>query len=147
MALHCGQMKPPQYQVGRGLDGREGERGVWRERLFQSVIYAFSRIGRCSDWRYFGVLRLLIYDKAGGANPKSWDGCNKALAQFDAAMAMPSLKLPPLLWCQETWKVNGYIHGRLWLPMDGTCNLGGTEKLGKWDDDRHGVVFRRLKSL
>ena len=47
---------------------------------------------RCSDWRYFwlflppslGVLRLLIYDKAGGANPKSLDGCNKALAQFDA---------------------------------------------------------------
>ena len=118
------------------MEGREGERererGLERERLFQSVIYAFSRIGACSDCRYFGVLRLLIYDKAGREGQIRKVGMD-AIKHYHNST--PSLKLPPPLWygvvprdCENEWMRRSLapplLDVKLWA-----------EKLGKRDGD------------
>ena len=77
-----------------------------------------SVTGAISEFCFCGF-RVLIYDGAGGANPKSWDGCNKALAQFDVSATAAKPQTWSLLWCRrQTWKMNGCGGLRLSLAHD-----------------------------
>ena len=81
-----------------------------------------SVTGAISEFCFCGF-RVLIYDRAGGANPKSWDGCNKALAQFDVAATAAKPQTWSLLWCRrQTWKMNGC--GGLRLSLARRATLG-----------------------
>ena len=99
-----------------------------------------SVTGAISEFCFCGF-RVLIYDRAGGANPKSWDGCNKALAQFDVAATAAKPQTSSLLWCRcQTWKMNGC--GGLARRATLGREIGPT---GQWRRRRE-VVFLRANA-
>ena len=104
--------------AGGGEGGRIGESGF---PIGDLCIFLVQN--RCSDWRCFGVLRLLIYDKAGRGRGKSeklgW--MQQSIITIRRQASNFCLHCG-MVWCQETAKMNGC--GGLWLPPCPTCNFG-----------------------